>query len=157
MEFTVRSASHGDIGRILEMLEQIGALHRRIRPDVFKEGARKFDRPALESIMEQPGKPILVADGGGLTVGYAMCSVTRRKGHGVMLDGATLFIDDLCVDEAYRGNGIGGALFGACVELARGHGCGTVELNVWEGNGEALSFYARRGMTVRKYGMEYKV
>ena len=66
----------------------------------------------------------------------------------------TLYIDDLCVDEATRGRGVGRSLFDHVLAYAREAGCHDVTLNVWELNPGARAFYERMGMRPLKTCME---
>ena len=66
----------------------------------------------------------------------------------------TLYIDDICVDEATRGKHIGKALYEYVRDYAKSIGCYNITLNVWEGNDAAYSFYKHMGMQVQKTGME---
>ena len=63
-------------------------------------------------------------------------------------------IDDLCVDEKCRHEGIGDALFKKALETAKELGCHDLTLNVWEGNDGALRFYEKHGMKIQKREME---
>ena len=65
-----------------------------------------------------------------------------------------LYIDDLCVDEKCRHEGIGDALFKKALETAKELGCHDLTLNVWEGNDGALRFYEKHGMKIQKREME---
>ena len=72
----------------------------------------------------------------------------------MLTDIKTLYIDDLCVDEAMRGAHIGKALYEAAVALARESGCYNLTLNVWSCNPSALRFYEAQGLLPQKIGME---
>ena len=87
-------------------------------------------------------------------LGYAFCVRQSRRGDGALQDLETLYLDDLCVDEACRGQHVGQALYEAVVELARSLGCYNVTLNVWSCNGEAMAFYERCGLRPQKVGLE---
>ncbi len=82
------------------------------------------------------------------------CVRQSRRGDGALQDLETLYLDDLCVDEACRGQHVGQALYEAVVELARSLGCYNVTLNVWSCNGEAMAFYERCGLRPQKVGLE---
>ena len=71
-----------------------------------------------------------------------------------MSDIKTLYIDDLCVDEAKRGRHIGRELYEAALELAREKGCYNLTLNVWSCNESAMRFYESCGLVPQKIGME---
>ena len=71
-----------------------------------------------------------------------------------MNDRVTLYIDDLCVLEAYRGQHIGSAIYRHILEYAKYRGCYNVTLNVWSCNESAMKFYESMGMKPQKVGME---
>ena len=66
----------------------------------------------------------------------------------------TLYIDDLCIDENYRGNGIGTKLYENTLKYAKEIGCYNLTLNVWYDNKNALNFYKKIGLTPQKIEME---
>ena len=52
-------------------------------------------------------RPIFVTVEDGKVLGYCFCILQVRKNDPVLLDDRTLYIDDLCVDEACRGKHVG--------------------------------------------------
>ena len=72
----------------------------------------------------------------------------------MLTDIRTLYIDDICVDEASRGQGVGKALYDHVIGYARSHGFYNVTLNVWSCNPGALKFYEAMGLKPQKIGME---
>ncbi len=54
-------------------------------------------------------------------------------------------IDNAAVAAAYRGRGIGQALFSATVEWLRGRGITAAQVQVWSENEGACRFYQRQG------------
>ena len=65
-----------------------------------------------------------------------------------------LYIDDLCVDENRRGQGIASKLYHHVMDYAKNCGCKAVTLNVWCGNDNAMHFYDKMGMRPRNITME---
>ena len=99
--------------------------------------------------------PIYVAvDEEDFCLGYAFCKLTEQPFSNNMVPFKSLFIDDLCVDEAYRGNQIGKTLFEFVKEEANRFGCYEVTLNVWAGNASAEKFYEQLGMKTKERQME---
>jgi ribosomal protein S18 acetylase RimI-like enzyme len=86
--------------------------------------------------------------------GHAFCQIIIVENHRLLQDIKTLYIDDICVDEASRGRHIGKALYDYVLDYARSIGCYNVTLNVWEGNDPAIRFYKEMGLQVQKTGME---
>lgn len=150
----IRFAGSRDIPGILDLLRQVGQVHHRIRPDLFRDGAQKYDEAALKRLLADPSRPILAAEENGCLVGYAFCILQITRDDPVLCDRKVLYIDDLCVDERRRGTGVAGALYDRSVALARELGCDAVTLNVWWGNDRALAFYEKCGLKYQKIGME---
>lgn len=149
----VRKADKGDINALIKLLYQADAVHNGIRPDLFKSNTPKYDVQELEAIISDESKPIFVYDNGGV-VGHAFCQLIEVRNHRLLQDIKTLYIDDICVDEAVRGKHIGKALFEYVRDYAKSIGCYNITLNVWEGNDSASAFYKSMGMKVQKTGME---
>ena len=150
----IRYARETDIPRLGELLLQVCRVHREGRPDIFREGGRKYNDGELRAILQDPGRTVLVAEDEGQVVGYAFCELQRHSGEDSMERFTTLYLDDLCVDESCRGRGAGRALYEAALNLARAAGCHNLTLNVWSRNEKARKFYENMGLQVQKIGME---
>ena len=150
----IRPAEERDLPRVGALLMQVNEVHHEIRPDLFKTGARKYTDDELRVIFRDPKTPVFVCEDGGEVVGYAFCIVQAHENDNNLVDGKTLYLDDLCVDENARGRGIGTSLYRFVLDYAKKTGCHNLTLNVWEGNAPALGFYRKCGMKVQKTGME---
>lgn len=153
MNYELRKACPKDIKRIIELLHQVNMVHHVIRPDLFKPYTTKYNEQELLSILDDDSKPIFVYDDGEVK-GYAFCQLSEVKDNLLLQDNKTLYIDDICVDEQARGQHVGKALYEYVRDYAQSIGCHNITLNVWEGNGPALSFYKNMGMKVQKTTME---
>lgn len=151
----IRFADSRDIPGLLELLLQVGEVHHQLRPDLFRSGAQKYDRAALERLLADPDRPVLVAVTQGHVDAYAFCILQDVRGDTALQDRKTLYIDDLCVDASARGSGVAGALYQRVCEYAREQACDAVTLNVWCGNDRAMRFYEKCGLKPQKIGMEY--
>ena len=151
---TIRFACDRDIPGMIDLLQQVGAVHHQIRPDLFRAGAQKYDEAALNALLADPNRPILAAEIEGKLAGYAFCILQVTENDPVLCDRKVLYIDDLCVEETLRGQGIAGALYERVLEYARELGCDAVTLNVWCGNENAMKFYEKCGLKPQKIGME---
>ena len=155
MEIEVRRAAAKDIHRILELLTQVCAVHHEGRPDIFRDGARKYHEGDLKILLEDSTRPVFVGtDSDGNVLGYGFCIITETRDSHIIHDMKTLYIDDLCVDEKYRGRGIGGVIYNYIKNYARDIGCYHLTLNVWACNPSAMKFYEAQGLTMLKKEME---
>lgn len=150
----IRRAENNDIPALAALLSQVLDLHHRGRPDIFKSGTRKYTDGELSLILKDESTPVFVADENGTVLGYAFCMFLRHEHHNVLTDIKTLYIDDLCVDEAQRGKGIGKALYRHVLAFAEASDCYNVTLNVWACNESAIRFYEWLGLTPQKTYME---
>jgi ribosomal protein S18 acetylase RimI-like enzyme len=153
MNYEIRRACPKDIKRIIKLLHQVNMVHYEIRPDLFKPHTTKYNEQELESILKDDSKPVFVYDDGEVQ-GYAFCQLTEVRDNLLLQDNKSIYIDDICVDEQARGRHVGKALYEYVREFARHAGCHNITLNVWEGNGPALSFYKNMGMQIQKTTME---
>ena len=153
----IRPAADRDIPGMLSLLHQVGEVHHVIRPDIFRDGALKYDASALSELLKDETKPIFVADRDGFVAGYCFCQIKKTEGSTVLTDRTELYIDDLCVDETCRGQGIATLLYAHVTDFAKALGCGFITLNVWCGNESAMKFYEKAGMTARNIHMEMKL
>lgn len=150
----IRRAKEQDIYKIGELLSQVCLVHHKGRPDIFNVG-RKYCAEELKSLINDENRPILVyTDENDEVVGYCFCIYQQHVNNSVLTDIKTLYIDDLCVDEALRGKHIGKELYEAALMLARESGCYNLTLNVWSCNQSALRFYESQGLVPQKICME---
>lgn len=153
---TIRFATREDIPGMISLLKQVGRVHHDIRPDLFRSDAQKYDAAALEALLDDTNRPILIA-GETQVQGYAFCILKDVQNDPVLCDHRELYLDDLCVEEACRGQGIATALYQAVCALAKELHCKSVTLNVWCGNENAMAFYEKCGMKPQKIGMEVSI
>lgn len=150
----IRDGLPSDVPPMLTILKEVAQMHERERADIFKESTHHPVEDGLREAMEGGNTKAIVAERDGGMVGVLLLRVRAVEDHPSLRDGKTLWVDDLCVAEEYRGRGIGGALMDAAMELARREGAHRVELNVWAFNEGAIRFYQRYGMKTQRMIME---
>ncbi len=142
----IRRAEEKDIPSIDKLLNEVNMVHHVIRPDLFNIN-RKYTDKQLREIIADDTKPIFVAtDDKDQLVGYCMTQFQQILGDTIRTEIKTLYIDDLCVDEAVRGQHIGQNLYEYTKEFAKNHGFYNITLHVWAGNDNAQKFYERMGL-----------
>lgn len=151
----IARATSSDIPAINRLLHQVLMVHHNGRPDLFKADCKKYTDPELEALLSDDSRPVFAAwNDAGTMLGYAFCILQAHRNDNILTDIRTLYIDDLCVDEAARGQHVGTALYEYVLDYARSIGCYNVTLNVWTCNPGAMKFYEAMGMTPQKIGME---
>src|SRR5229473_5831872 len=102
--------------------------------------------PSLEhlaAVIADPAATLLVARDGPVIVGIAAVVVYTTP---IWVKAR---IEDVVVDQAARGRGVGEALVKECVEVARGRGAGIVELQSARSREAANRLYPRLGFALR--------
>lgn len=154
-ELTIRRATVADMDGINKLLHEVLMVHHNGRPDLFKPNAKKYTDDELTAIISDDTRPIFVAvDDRHQVAGYAFCVFVQHVNNHILTDIKTLYIDDLCVDEALRGQHIGKSLYDYVVNFAKDSGCYNLTLNVWSCNQSAMRFYEKCGLVPQKVGME---
>ena len=151
----VRRAEERDIPRISELLVQVNNVHADGRPDLFIRDCRKYTDDELKKLIRDDRSPIYVCvSEEELVLGYAFCILEETRGSNNQPDMKTLYIDDICVDEAHRREHVGSTVYAHVCKEAKRLGCYHITLNVWELNPTARSFYEAMGLVPLKTTME---
>ena len=154
MAVSVRRAGEKDIPAVMELLKQVNRVHHEGRPDLFKLNT-KYTEDELKGILGNDKTPVFVCtDDDGRVVGHGFCILEKPENTRLLTDILTLYIDDICVDEAARGKHVGRAIYEHILSFAREMGCYNVTLNVWNCNPGAMKFYEKLGLEPYKIGME---
>ena len=150
----IRFAQAKDVPGILALLKQVGMVHHLGRPDIFRNHAQKYGASQVLAMLDSSKTPIFVAVEDEQVLGYGFCIMKAYEHDPVIADHLELYIDDLCVDENCRGQGVGKAIYADILKYAKMRGCYNVTLNVWSCNENAMKFYESLGLKSQKVGME---
>ena len=154
MSYSVRRAKESDISAIMELLKQVNLTHYNGRPDLFNM-TTKYTQEELRKIIKNDMTPVFVCvDEDERVLGHGFCILQRPENKKLLKDNLTLYIDDICVDEAARGRHVGTAIYEHILDHARQCNCYNVTLNVWNCNPGAMKFYEKLGLAPYKVGME---
>jgi ribosomal protein S18 acetylase RimI-like enzyme len=121
-------------------------------PEIVERLVRQLSRSApapspaeLEEIIRSPASHLLLArDAGGAIVGMLTLAVFRIP------TGVRAWIEDVVVDEAARGQGVGAELTNVAIRLASQRGARTVDLTSRPSREAASQLYQRLGFVQRE-------
>lgn len=136
------------------MAQQVHALHVAWRPDVFEMVQELYPRERFEKAVAE--KQLYIARLDGETVGYAAVLLRHYNWPGVV-DRKVLMLDELCVDENHRSQGVGKQMMEDIKELARNLECTDIQLGVYAQNSAAIGFYEKMDMKISSYAYHLKV
>ena len=134
--FTLRPAAPADAAAVFRLVRALADYERLADQVTATEDhfARALAGPA-------PRAHAVLAEAGGRAVGLALWYYTFSTFAG----GPDLFLEDLFVEPAHRGTGIGVALFRHLARTARDEGCRRMEWRVLNWNQPSIDFYHRLG------------
>ena len=148
----IRFAREDELERINELRKQVNDVHVQGKPEVFKPGFSEELQNYIYSIWQDPEQKIVVADKDGELCGFAILHHIYKPENPFMYVRDFLDIDEFCVDEHHRREGIAMALVDFIKKYAKENGYKRIELNMWEFNRDALAFYEAAGFeTFRRY------
>ena len=140
-DFAIRAAAPADVPDLLRLIGELAAyekLEHMARGNASMLHAALFGpRPAAEAT---------VAERGGRAVGFALYFTTFST----FLCKPGLYLEDLFVEPAHRGAGIGKALLRNLAALAAERGCGRLEWRVLDWNEPSIRFYESLGASLLK-------
>jgi GNAT superfamily N-acetyltransferase len=137
VEAEVRAGTADDVPLLLSFFRAM-AEFEKLRVTATEESVRT----ALFG--EAPAARTLLAFVDGTPVAYVIYFFTFST----MVGKRGLWLEDLFIDPAFRGKGLGQALMTHLANIALQHGCGRFEWTVLDWNESAIRFYERLGATM---------
>jgi GNAT superfamily N-acetyltransferase len=136
---TLRAAEPSDVPAIVGLIRELAEFEKlthlvevtpqRLQPQLFGE------RPAAEAV---------VAEHEGRVIGFALFFTNFST----FLGKPGLYLEDLYVQPAHRGSGVGRSLLTHLAALANARGYGRFEWSVLDWNVDAIRFYEKMGATL---------
>lgn len=130
-----RGAGPRDVPRLVALIGELFAIETAFTVDPARQ------EKGLRALLASPTARILAAEAGGEVVGMCTVQLTVSTAEG----GPSGLIEDVVVDRAWRGKGIGRALLDEAEAWARAQGASRVQLLADQRNAPALDFYTARG------------
>lgn len=132
---TIRPATMADLDSLTALLQILFS----IEADFACDEARQ--RRGLAMLLASPTACVLVAETEGRVIGMATGQTTISTAEG----GFALLVEDVVVEAAWRGRGLGRKLLAALAEWAGTQGIGRLQLLADRNNQPALDFYQKIG------------
>ena len=133
---TIRQARPGDIARMAELLEDLFSIEKDFAPDPEKQV-----RGLCALVADPSGRScVLAAEKDGRVVGMVTVQTLISTAEG----GRVGLVEDVVVDRALRGRGIGTRLLDEAAAWSRRRGLKRLQLLADRENLPAIDFYVRR-------------
>lgn len=120
--------------------------HALALPHLFKKVEHAMPRSYFNELLADPDSDVLVATLNEEMVGFAVMELKVAPDFDSMMPRVFAYMNDFGMKESYQKRGYGKELFDACVKWAKQRGASSLDLNVWEFNQNAITFYSQRGL-----------
>jgi GNAT superfamily N-acetyltransferase len=140
-QLTLRSATRDDVPVILRFIRGLAEYERLAHECVATE-----ERLVRTLFGDRPAAEVRLAFMDDTPVGFALFF----HNYSTFLAQPGVYLEDLYVEPAWRGHGVGRALLASLAALAVERQCGRLEWSVLDWNRDAIGFYeslGARGMT----------
>lgn len=141
MEF--RIANEADYESVNRLARQVHELHVQWRPDLFRSVEYPISQEEFSGLLEE--QRLLLAQQDGAVIAYAVFAMQQLDMPKLMPQ-KTLKLDEICVDEAYRRQGVAKALLHELMRRGREQGCTDLRLTCDPHNAAGIAFYESLGM-----------
>ena len=128
----------------------------RNRPDIYKKVSKTIYKAYFRELLSDKNIEFLVIKKDNKIVGYAIIRFIELKNMDLLNDKFFAYIDEICIKESNRGQGLGRELFDYSYNLVKRNGAESLELGVWSFNENAIGFYKAIGMVEKNIRMEKK-
>ncbi|MCA0376720.1 MAG: GNAT family N-acetyltransferase [Gemmatimonadetes bacterium] len=144
----LRAATRADVPVIRALIEGL-ADYERLRHECVATDAQ------LEATLfgARPYAEVVLAEWEGAVAGFALFF----HNYSTFLARPGIYLEDLFVQPALRGHGIGKALLVHLAHLAVARGCGRLEWSVLDWNVDAIGFYTKLGARPNDAWTVYRV
>ena len=147
-------ATLSDRTAVNTLAKQVHQLHVSWRPDIYEMVEELYSQERFQEAVRL--RQLYVAKLNGIIAGYVSLKIRDYNWPGVVRR-KVMLIDEFCVEEAFRGHGIGTRMMEEVHALARAFGCSDLQLGVYPQNDDAVGFYQKCGFTIRSIDMQRKV
>lgn len=152
MEF--RFADEADFEAVNRLARQVHELHVQWRPDLFRSVQYPITPEEFSALLQE--QRLLLAQKDGTVVAYAVFAMQQFDVPKLMPQ-KTLKLEEICVEEAYRRQGIAKALLQELMRLGKAAGCTDLRLTCDPHNAAGIAFYESLGMKPKVIQYQCKI
>lgn len=146
MHISIRKATADDYVPLCALFNEVDALHRDHLPRIFQQpGGPARERDYYLGLIADENVAFLVAEAGGNLAGFVHAFVRDAPAFPVFVARRYAVVDAVVVSSVLRHRGIGKRLMEQAQVWAIAKEATAIELNVYEFNQSAISFYERLG------------
>ena len=147
-------ATAAERSAINALARQVHEMHVAWRPDIFRMPEELYTEERFLDCIRH--RQLYVAKLNGIVAGFVLLKIKEYDSPGHVRR-KVMVVDEICVEKALRGHGIGTRMMEEVHALAKAFGCTDLQLSVYPQNDDAVGFYQKCGFTIRSIDMQRKV
>ncbi len=155
MNLTIRSATESDFNQVGKIFAEENRFHANLQPHIFRVIEPIMTPEWYNEILSNPNKSLFVAALEKEITGLALVIIKTNPDDPLFQARKYAYLDELAVGAPYRGQGVGRLLMRQVHHWTLAHNVAEIELNVWENNPQAISFYEKLGYEATRRTMRF--
>lgn len=150
----IEPAGSGDFAAVNGLAHQVHDLHISWRPDIFRQAEFPIPQDYFQELLARRG--LYVLRSGDKILAYAVVSV-QELDLPILVPRKVWKLEEICVEEAYRHQGLGRQVLEQLLAIGRSLGCTDFQLTCDPHNQAALACYEKLGMRVKVLQYQMKL
>ena len=154
MEVTIREATCMDLAAIESLFLYGDMLHHRALPELFcKPTSPSRNTDLMKQWISDSSAQLLVAEAGNTVVGFIHAFIRYPPEYDIFKKKAFILIDSMVISPPQQKSGVGSLLMNEIEKWARLMRIQRLELNVYNFNQSAISFYVNHDFNYLSHRM----
>ena len=152
----IRKLEKTDFSTLKELFGQLYQIHYYNRPDIFTPN-QPINEKYFDEILNSTVKHCFVYEKEGKLIGAILYKEFETENYDSLKPRKFFKIYDIVVKQEFRRQGYGTKLFEFVKEQAKTNDVDSIDVEAWAFNDEAINFYKKLNMKIKKYIFEIKV
>lgn len=141
----IRIEQTNDASLLARLNYDVQQLHHEIEPEIFKPYSEESMKCLFEEILMASNSSAYIAFVENNPAGYILLDEIHKEENYFRKGYSVLYIDQICVDEHYRGKGVGKALVNYSKMYAKERNIQRIEMDYWSRNEHSGEFFRGQG------------
>lgn len=146
MDILIDTATFEDYYAVNLIVKEGQNEHSEALPHIFKKVHIVMPESYFRELLESTNTEIIIAKIKEEIVGFAVMELDESPTFDSLVPRKFAYMNDFGIKNSYQRNGIGKVLFEACLKWSQNKDATSLDLNVWDFNKKAISFYESFGM-----------
>lgn len=151
------AASAADANTFAELNRHVHSIHLENAPSFFREPTLEEAAAAFRRLLSKEDARAYLALLDGEAVGYLLLFLREREAHAFCPARRFLYVEQISVEPAWQGHGVGRALMDAALQFAVESGIDDIETDTWAFNSQAQTFFQAVGFAPKTYHYQMKL